>query len=78
LDAKELIASVEPWKWVFSAVVRGEEQLASMLGGVSDGIGIVHGWCLAVSSGHGRCVTVANLIRLESIDSHHQAGLITL
>jgi hypothetical protein len=43
LDAEELIASVEPRKRVFSAVVRGEEQLVSMLGGVSNGVGIVRG-----------------------------------
>jgi hypothetical protein len=54
LDAEELIASVEPRQWIFSAIVRGKQQLVSMLGGVGDGVGIVWGCCLAVASGHGR------------------------
>jgi hypothetical protein len=78
LDAKELITSIEPWKRVFSVVVRGEEQLVAMLGGVSDGVGIVRGRCLAVARCHGGCVTIADLARLETIDYHRQAGLITL
>jgi hypothetical protein len=78
LDAEELIASVEPWERVFSVVIRGEEKLVSMLGSVNDGVGIVRGRCLAVVRCHGGCVAFADLIRLEMIDGHRQAGLINL
>jgi hypothetical protein len=41
LNAEELIAAIQPWKRVFSAIIRGEEELVPMLGSVRDGVGVV-------------------------------------
>jgi hypothetical protein len=69
LDAEELLAPVEPWQWVFSAIVCWEQQVVVVPGCKHERVTARLGVFVVVDD---------DLLRLKPIEGHRQLTLVAL